>query len=106
MRSLNWKIILSIMMFFCLGAFCARAAIDPVVVEVHYQNGVKFYNRGLYKKAVREFENTLSLDPQNSEATEYLQKAKAAAENEQVKDARESKNDEIRRLYRKAKAFI
>ena len=103
MRTLNRKIIFSIMVFFCLGAFGARAAIDPVVVEVHYQNGVKFYNRGLYKKAVRAFENTLSLDPQNSEATEYLQKAKAAAENEQVKDARESKSDEIRRLYEEGK---
>ncbi|MFH0940884.1 MAG: hypothetical protein V1840_03410 [Candidatus Omnitrophota bacterium] len=97
--------IFSIMMFFCLGAFSARAAVDPVVVEVHYQNGVKFYNRGLYKRAVREFENTLSLDPQNSEATEYLQKAKAAANNEQVKDARESKTDEIRRLYEEGKGL-
>ncbi len=105
MRSLNGKIIFSIMMFFCLGAFGVRAAIDPVVVEVHYQNGVKFYKRGLYKKAVRAFENTLSLDPQNSEATDYLQKAKAAAENEQVKDARASKTDEIRKLYEEGKSF-
>ena len=75
MRLLNRNIIFSIMMFFCLGSFGARAAVDPVVVEVHYQNGVKFYKRGLYKKAVRELENTLSLDPENREAKEYLQKA-------------------------------
>lgn len=105
MRPLNWKIIFSIVMFFCLGAFVARAAVDPVVVEVHYQNGVKFYKRGLYKKAVREFENTLSLDPENREATEYLQKARAAVDNERVKDARESKSDEIRRLYEEGKGL-
>jgi len=97
--------IFSIVMFFCLGAFGARAAIDPVVVEVHYQNGVKFYKRGLYKKAVQEFENTLSLDPQNQEAADYLQKAKAAAESEQVKDARASNSDKIRRLYEEGKGL-
>jgi outer membrane protein assembly factor BamD (BamD/ComL family) len=105
MRSLNCKIIVSIMMFFCLGAFVARAAVDPVIVEVHYQNGVKFFKRGLYKKAVREFENTLSLDPQNREAADHLQRAKAAVANEQIKDARESKSDEIRRFYEEGKSL-
>ena len=97
--------IFSIVMFFCLGSFGARAAVDPVVVEVHYQNGVKFYKRGLYKKAVRELENTLSLDPENREAKEYLLKAKAAAENEQIKDSRESKSDNIQKLYEEGKGL-
>ena len=105
MTLLNRQIIFTSMMFFCLGAFVALADVDPVVVEVHYQNGVKFYKRGLYKKAVREFENTLSLDPQNSEATDYLKKAKSAAENEQVKDARESKNNDIHGLYEEGKGL-
>jgi len=105
MTLLDRKVILTSIMFFSLGAFVACAAVDPVVVEVHYQNGVKFYKRGLYKKAVREFENTVSLDPQNSEAADYLQKAKTAAQNEQIKDARESKSDNIRSLYEEGRAL-
>jgi len=42
--------------FMVLKTEAAPEAADPVVVELHYQNGVKFYKRGLYDKAADEFE--------------------------------------------------
>lgn len=92
-----------IMAVFCVGVLTVEAAVDPVVVEVHYQNGVKFYKRGLYDKAAQEFEKTLSLDPGNQEAKEYLEKTKAMQENKQEAGAKGDRNAEIKLLSEQGK---
>lgn len=84
---------------FCVGALTVEAAVDPVVVELHYQNGIKFFKRGLYEKAIQEFEKTLSLDPNHAEAKGYLEKVKAVRENKEVVDAKMSKDAEVKKLY-------
>ena len=76
---------------------------DPVVVELHYQNGVKFYKRGLYDKATEEFEKTLSLDPAHQEAKDYLAKLKAQEGQKEIVDAKLSKDSQIRNLYEEGK---
>ena len=78
-------------------------AVDPVVVELHYQNGVKFYKRGLYDKATEEFEKTLSLDPAHQEAKDYLAKLKDQEGQKEIVDAKMSKNAQIRNLYDEGK---
>jgi tetratricopeptide (TPR) repeat protein len=90
---------LFLFLFFSFAALRAEAAVDPVVVELHYQNGVKFYKRGLYEKATEEFEKTLSLDPANQEAKDYLDKLKALEGHRNIVDAKESKDAQIKSLY-------
>lgn len=51
-RSKIW-VMLFLTGFFYSAVVAVEAAEDPVVIEVHYQNGVKFYKRGLYDKAVQ-----------------------------------------------------
>jgi len=79
--------------------------VDPVVVELHYQNGIKFFKRGLYDKAIREFEKTLSLDPDNAEARAYLEKVKDVRDNKEAVDVKISKDAEVRKLYDEGKAL-
>lgn len=88
--------------------FSAQAAVDPVTVEVHYQNGVKYFKRGLYDKSIQEFEKTLSLDPGHPEARAYLVKVRAFEKqrNPVLPDVDKenelrSLNEEGRSLYRK-----
>jgi hypothetical protein len=88
----------SALFFLSLGAF-TEAAVDPAVVELHYQNGVKFYKRGMYEKAVREFEKTLAFDSERKDAKEYLEKVQAAKDKEKLVDARKSKEAELSGLY-------
>ena len=78
-------------------------AADPVVVELHYQNGIKFYKRGLYDKATEEFEKTLKLDPANAEAKDYLLKLKNQQGQEKIVDGKLSKDAPIRDLYEEGK---
>lgn len=93
------QMIFILLAVFCVGALTAEAAVDPVVVELHYQNGIKFYKRGLYEKAIQEFEKTLSLDPNHAEAKGYLGKAKAVRENKEVVDVKMSRDSEVKKLY-------
>ncbi|HAJ57272.1 MAG TPA: hypothetical protein DCL35_05825 [Candidatus Omnitrophica bacterium] len=103
MRSLSRaKFAFFIALFFSMGAICAQAA-DPVVVELHYQNGVKFYNRGLYDRAIQEFEKTLSLEPGHREAAEFLQKVKAEKEGLTRVEAKKSEASELKSLYDEGK---
>lgn len=88
--------------FLVLGAFTSEAA-DPVVVEVHYQNGVKFYQRGFYDRAVQEFEKTLSLEPEHAEAQEYLDRARALAAAQTRVGAQKSRSQELESLYTEGK---
>ncbi len=99
------RIIVSIISFFLLGAVAARAAEDPVVIELHYQNGIKFYKRGLYDKAIGEFEKTLSLDPNHQEARDYLEKVKKDAQGKKLADSRKSTSEDIRKLYEEGKTL-
>lgn len=87
------------LLIFCAVPLALEAAVDPVVVEVHYQSGVKFYKRGLYDKAAREFKKTLALDPSNAEAREYLEETQRLLEKDATFDAGRSRNEEIRSLY-------
>ncbi len=88
--------------FLAFGAFTSEAA-DPVVVEVHYQNGVKFYQRGFYDRAVQEFEKTLSLEPEHAEAQEYLDRARALAAAQTRVGAQKSRSQELESLYTEGK---
>ena len=76
-----------------------EAATDPVVVELHYQNGIKFYKRGLYDRAIQELEKTLALDPQHAEAKEYLGKIEALKNEKKTVEATMSKDAQLRELY-------
>lgn len=82
------------------GVVCvAWAAVDPVTVEVHYQNGVKYFKRGLYDKSIQEFEKTLSLDPAHPEAKAYLDKVRAFQKQQKPVEPQVSKDVEVRQLY-------
>lgn len=98
---INWKIRISVLLCCCVWvpAFILEAAVDPVVVELHYQNGVKFYKRGLYDKAVGEFERTLSLDPQHEEAKAYLEKIQKMDDKQKRVEAKKSQDVQIQELY-------
>lgn len=86
------------------GVLKLEAAVDPVVVELHYQNGVKYYKRGLYEKAIQEFDKVLSLDPENKEAAEYREKVKSFSEKKQLVDARSSRDEVIQKLTKEGKS--
>jgi hypothetical protein len=96
------RIIFYLAAFFCLGVVAAHAA-DPVVVELHYQNGVKFYKRGLYDRAIAAFEKVLSLEPGHVEARDYLEKVKHEKEGQTRVEAKKSETAEIRSLYDEGK---
>jgi len=87
-----------VLCLFLAAAPTLRAA-DPVAVEVHYQSGVKYFKRGLYDKAIREFEKTLQMDPEHEEAGAYLEKVRALQEVHRPARARASKDAEIKELY-------
>ncbi|MGE5279913.1 MAG: hypothetical protein ACM3L6_04130 [Deltaproteobacteria bacterium] len=74
-------------------------AADQVAVEIHYQSGIKYFKRGLYDKAIEEFGKTLELDPQQTDAREYLEKVRALQKTYRPAEARESADAEIRTLY-------
>lgn len=101
----DWKIRISLLLCCCVLApvFMLEAAVDPVVVELHYQNGVKFYKRGLYDKAVGEFERTLSLDPQHEEAKAYLEKIQKMDDKQKRVEAKKSQDARIQELYSRGK---
>lgn len=92
------KVILGLLAIFVFSAVTLEAA-DPVVVEVHFQNGVKFYKRGLYDRAAAEFEKTLSLEPAHEEAKIYLEKTRLIQKNQTKVEAKASQNTEIKQLY-------
>lgn len=96
------RYIFFVVFFLCLGAIAAQAA-DPVVVELHYQNGVKFYKRGLYDRAIAAFEKVLSLESDHDEAKEYLEKVKSEKEGQTRVEAKKSEAAEIRSLYDEGK---
>ena len=98
-QSKIWIIYFLMAGIFYVSAPVLEAAVDQASVEYHYQNGIKFYKRGLYEKAVHEFEKTLSLDPHHQEAKEYLDKVKATREEKKGVDAKKSPQPEIRKLY-------
>jgi tetratricopeptide (TPR) repeat protein len=58
----------------------AWAQSDPIAIEVRYQNGVKYFNRGLYDRAASEFERVLEMDPSYEDAEVYLEKIRRRAE--------------------------
>jgi len=97
------KTMLFLFLFFSFMVLKTEAAVDPVVVELHYQNGVKFYKRGLYDKATEEFEKTLNLDPAHQEAKDYLAKLKTQEGQKEIVDAKLSKSAQIRDLYEEGK---
>ncbi len=91
-----------IVFFLIIGVSSVEAA-DPVVVELHYQNGVKFYKRGLYDRAIAEFEKTLSLDPSHSEARDYLEKTKVTKNAQTRVEAKKSRSANLESLYEEGK---
>lgn len=85
------------------AVFKTEAAVDPIIVELHYQNGVKYYKRGLYDKALSEFEKTLSLDPSHEEAKDYVEKIAKMDEKQKRVEAKKSENEQLKELYKKGK---
>jgi tetratricopeptide (TPR) repeat protein len=45
-------------------------------IDIYYNNGVSFYEKGNYKAAITEFKKVLSIDPSHSNAQEYIQRAR------------------------------
>ncbi|MFH1691643.1 MAG: hypothetical protein ABIC68_03615 [Candidatus Omnitrophota bacterium] len=80
-----------------------EAATDPVVVELHYQNGVKFYKRGLYDKAAGEFQRTLVLEPTHQEAKDFLEKIQKMDEKQRRVEAKKSQDAQLKELYQQGK---
>ncbi len=95
----------SVLLLAVIFSFCAAVAYaaDPVVVELHYQNGVKFYKRGLYDRAIKELEKTLSLDPSHAEAKEYLDKVKQEKDSLTRVESKKSQEVELKSLYAEGK---
>jgi len=81
----------------------AAHAADPVAVEIHYQSGVKFFKRGLYERAIQEFEKTLVMDAEHGEARAYLDKVRELQETHRPAEARASKNADIKKLYKEGR---
>lgn len=97
----------TVVMFFMLFFFAASAyAADPVVVELHYQNGVKYYKRGIYDKSVAEFEKVLDLDPKNEDARMFLEKVKLVQKNQTSVDTRVSQDERIKELRKEGAQFF
>ncbi len=93
--------ILCVGLVLCLSLAAAGAlwAADPVAIEVHYQSGVKYFKRGLYDKAIQEFEKTLRMEPQHEEARAYLAQVRELQKAHRPAEARASQDAEVRKLY-------
>jgi len=94
----RFTILVGLLAVFLFSAMRLEAA-DPVVVELHFQNGVKYYKRGLYDRAAEEFEKTLSMEPGHEEAKIYLEKVHLIQKNQTKVEAKASKNVELKQLY-------
>jgi len=94
----RFTVLVGLLAVFLFSAMRLEAA-DPVVVELHFQNGVKYYKRGLYDRAVEEFEKTLSMEPEHEEAKIYLEKVRLIQKNQTKVEAKASKNAELKQLY-------
>ncbi len=81
----------------------AAGAADPVAIEVHYQSGVKYFKRGLYDRAIQEFEKTLEMDPQHEEARAYLVQVRELQKTYRPAEARASEKAEIKKLYKEGR---
>ena len=53
-----------------------KRILDPAAVKKHFQDGMKFYSMGQYKKAIFEWEKVLELDPNHVMARKNIEKAK------------------------------
>lgn len=84
----------------------AWAAVDPVEVEVYFQNGVKFMKRGLYEKSIREFEKTLALDPAHQDARLYLDQVKELYSKASPVAAKASEDRAMRVLYQDGRSLF
>ncbi|MFB3919715.1 hypothetical protein BU251_07095 [Candidatus Velamenicoccus archaeovorus] len=94
----RFTVLVGLLAVFLFSAMRLEAA-DPVVVELHFQNGVKYYKRGLYDRAAEEFEKTLSMEPGHEEAKIYLEKVHLIQKNQTKVEAKASKNAELKQLY-------
>jgi tetratricopeptide (TPR) repeat protein len=45
-------------------------------IDIYYNNGVSFYEKGNYKAAIAEFNKVLLINPSHSNAQEYIQRAR------------------------------
>jgi len=70
MKNLSFALIIFSIMLFPINANAIDADEDLL-----YDKGVENYNSGDYKQAIKDFEDALRLNPNNSEAKEYLEKA-------------------------------
>lgn len=86
-------------------AFQAQAAKrdDPVAVELHYQNGVKYFNRGLYDRSIEEFQKTLELDPEHAESKEFLAKVQKTKEEKKNVESKMSTDTQLKELYKEGR---
>ncbi|MGQ9631878.1 MAG: tetratricopeptide repeat protein [bacterium] len=50
------------------------------LIKSYFNQGLVYYENGNFKAAIEEFDKVLNLDPQNSQALEYKQKAKERQE--------------------------
>jgi|GEM_PF-827336 len=76
---------------------------DPVAVELHYQNGVKYFNRGLYDRSIAEFQKTLELAPEHAEAKEFLEKVQKVKEEKKNVESKMSTDAQIKELYKEGR---
>lgn len=100
----RFTVMVGLLAVFMLSAMRLEAA-DPVVVELHFQNGVKYYKRGLYDRAVGEFEKTLSMEPGHEEANIYLEKVRLIQKNRAEVEAKVSQDVGIKELYKEGRRF-
>jgi len=75
-------------------------------IDKHYFQGIDYYAEGQFKKAIKEWEAVLMLDPAHSGAKEYLEKARdkiASANSRREKrqgTARRAKEEKVEVYYR------
>jgi outer membrane protein assembly factor BamD (BamD/ComL family) len=95
-----------VLVFSCAQTvFLAEAAKkdDPVAVELHYQNGIKYFNRGLYDRSITELQKTLELDSEHAEAKEFLAKVQKTKEEKKSVESKMSTDAQIKELYKEGR---
>lgn len=87
-------IIFAILFAYFVGEVCAQTDNKPLILNLHYERGIKFYKQAQYDKATEEFQRVLEIDPNHPKAKKYLE-AVRKKENKGV----------IYQLYRQASTY-
>ncbi|MCX7956540.1 MAG: PorV/PorQ family protein [Endomicrobia bacterium] len=75
-------------------------------VVVYLSEGINFYEKGDYEKAIQRFEGVLEIEPQNQKAKEYLQLVKSKREEKIKKEQELQQAKEVEKNYNDAVLYM